>query len=356
MSRTKTIGWIIAALATVGAAGAAVYWFAFAEQHSDERLVLYGNVEIRQTHLALESPGRIEAVYVQEGDRVTAGRLLAEVDARRYKARLARAEAQLAAQEDVLNRLLAGSRPEEIAAARALVRSAEAALQEARKTFRRSRRLAASQYVSQQRLDNHRAARDAAEAALDAENQMLALAIQGPRQEDIDQARSGLAARRAAVSLAKAELADTRLTAPTDGIVRDRILEPGDMASPGKPVVTMALTSPLWVRAYLSEPDLGKIAPGMPAEVRTDSYPDKHYTGWVGYIAPTAEFTPKQVQTAELRSKLVYQVRIFVCDSRNELRLGMPATVTIDPGAPAQPGRPPAADPCREDEHGDPSR
>jgi HlyD family secretion protein len=91
----------------------------------------------------------------------------------------------------------------------------------------------------------------------------------------------------------------------------------------------------------------------MPAEVHTDSYPDKHYTGWVGHIAPTAEFTPKQVQTTELRSKLVYQVRIFVCDPQNELRLGMPVTVTLAPGAPARPGRPAGVDPCREDYDGD---
>jgi HlyD family secretion protein len=353
MKKAKTIlRWLIP-LIVVGAAGAAIFWYFFDDQQPDDRLYLYGNVEIRQAHLALESPGRISAIHVQEGDRVAAGKVLAEVDARRYKARVTRAEAQVAAQEDVLDRLLAGSRPEEIAAARARVRAAEAALEEARKIFRRSRDLAQSQFVSQQQLDRHQAALDAARASLDAEKQMLALAIQGPRQEDIDAARATLAARRAELSLAREELADTRLTAPVGGVIRDRILEPGDMASPAKPVLTLALTSPLWIRAYVEEPDLGKIAPGMPAEVRTDSYPDKHYTGWVGYIAPTAEFTPKQVQTTELRSKLVYQVRIFVCDPQNELRLGMPATVTLTPGAPAQPGRPAGADPCRENNDGD---
>ena len=352
MKKAKTIlRWLIPLL-VVGAAGAAVYWYLFDDRPPEDRLHLYGNVEIRQAHLALESPGRIVSVHVQEGDRVAAGKVLAEVDTRRYKARVTRAEAEVAAQEDVLDRLLAGSRPEEIAAARARVRAAEAALKEARKTFRRSRRLAQSQYVSQQQLDRHQAALDAARASLDAENQMLSLAVQGPRQEDIDAARSTLAARRAALSLAEEELADTRLSAPVDGVIRDRILEPGDMASPAKPVVTLALTSPLWIRAYVEEPDLGKIAPGMPAEVRTDSYPDKRYTGWVGYIAPTAEFTPKQVQTTELRSKLVYQVRIFVCDPQNELRLGMPATVTLTPGAPDRPGRPAIGDPCPEDNDG----
>jgi HlyD family secretion protein len=101
------------------------------------------------------------------------------------------------------------------------------------------------------------------------------------------------------------------------------------MAFPETPVYTLALTNPVWVRAYVSEPDLGKIKLGMSAEVSTDSYPGKVYKGWVGFISPTAEFTPKSVETTEERTKLVYQVRIYVCNSQNELRLGMPATVVI---------------------------
>ena len=101
------------------------------------------------------------------------------------------------------------------------------------------------------------------------------------------------------------------------------------MASPQKTVYTVALTDPLWVRAYVSEPDLGKIYEGMKARVVTDSFPDKEYDGWIGFISPTAEFTPKPVETRELRTKLVYQIRVFVKNPHNELRLGMPATVKI---------------------------
>ena len=101
------------------------------------------------------------------------------------------------------------------------------------------------------------------------------------------------------------------------------------MASPQLAVYTLALTDPLWVRAYVQGPDMGKIHPGMRAVVTTDSYPGKRYRAWLGYISPSAEFTPKSVETTDVRSKLVYQVRIFVCNSQNELRLGMPATVTI---------------------------
>jgi HlyD family secretion protein len=101
------------------------------------------------------------------------------------------------------------------------------------------------------------------------------------------------------------------------------------MATPATPVYTLALLDPVWIRTYVPEPILGKVAPGMRAEVRTDSYPDKVYSGWVGFISPSAEFTPKTVQTPELRTRLVYQMRVYTCDPNNELRLGMPATVTI---------------------------
>ena len=129
-------------------------------------------------------------------------------------------------------------------------------------------------------------------------------------------------------------------------------MEPGDMAFPQTPVLTLALTSPIWVRAYVDEVNLGKIAPGMKATVTTDSYPDKSYTAWIGYISPTAEFTPKSVQTEELRSKLVYQVRVYVCNPENQLRLGMPATVMVplDVPLPAQDKQP--GDPCGEQQNG----
>jgi HlyD family secretion protein len=154
--------------------------------------------------------------------------------------------------------------------------------------------------------------------------------VKGPRQEDIDAARAAYEASVAAVALAQREYDDTKLYAPSDGVVEDRILEPGDMASPSAPVFTIALPSPLWVRAYVPESDLGHVRLGMMATVETDSYPGHVYHGWIGYLSPTAEFTPKTVETPELRTALVYQLRVYVCDAQGELRLGMPASVHID--------------------------
>jgi HlyD family secretion protein len=120
------------------------------------------------------------------------------------------------------------------------------------------------------------------------------------------------------------------LTSPATGVIQNRILEPGEMASPSRPVVTLALTDPKWVRAYLPEPDLGRINLGMKAKVLSDSFPGQTFEGWIGFISPVAEFTPKTVETEDLRTKLVYEVRVFVHDSKDLLRLGMPVTVIVD--------------------------
>nr|WP_305910312.1 efflux RND transporter periplasmic adaptor subunit [Methylomarinum sp. Ch1-1]MDP4523002.1 efflux RND transporter periplasmic adaptor subunit [Methylomarinum sp. Ch1-1] len=122
---------------------------------------------------------------------------------------------------------------------------------------------------------------------------------------------------------------DAHLYAPDDGVIQNRMLEPGDMADAQTPVFTLALTDPVWARVYASETDLGKLRPGMVAEIRSDSFPDQAYQGWVGYISPTAEFTPKAVETVELRTSLVYQVRVYACNPKHQLRLGMPVTVSI---------------------------
>jgi HlyD family secretion protein len=347
MKKTKLLR-IVVLLLVLG--GAAIYGYRYLQKQGPPRdlLQLFGNVDIRQIQMAFHDTGRIQRILVEEGQRVKAGELMAELDPVRYEAAVAQAGAQVAAQREVLARLLAGSRPEEIAEAKARVKAAEAVLRETEATHRRTRILAGSQYASQQQLDNAEAAFGSARANVDREQQGLTLAVKGPRQEDIDAARAQLKAYDAALDRAKQELADTRLYAPEPAVVQDRILEPGDMASPQVPVLTLALDTPIWVRAYVSEPDLGKIAPGMRAEVRTDSFPNKTYRAWIGFISPTAEFTPKQVETTELRSKLVYRLRVYVCNPQNELRLGMPADVLIPLNQPTPPEARSASNPCQE--------
>lgn len=338
---------IVLLVTVLGAAGLG-YRYLQKTETPGHLLHLFGNIDIRQIQLAFHDSGRIRRILVQEGQRVQTGELLAELDPVRYEAAVAQAAAQVAAQKEVLTRMLAGSRPEEIAEARARVNAADAVLREAQLTHRRAKILAGPQYVSQQQLDSAEASLNTARANLDREQQALTLAVKGPREEDIEAARAQLKMYEAALVRAKEELGDTKLHAPEQAVVQDRILEPGDMASPQTPVFTLALDHPIWVRAYVSEPDLGKIAPGMRAEVKTDSFPNKTYRAWIGFISPTSEFTPKQVETTELRSKLVYRLRVYVCNPQNELRLGMPADVLIPLNQPVSPQALGTGDPCPE--------
>src|SRR5574340_234899 len=327
------------------AAAAMTWWYRHSHSRSVAELILYGNADIRQVELAFNAAERIDEMRVREGERVHKGQVLATLDTRSLSQNVEQRAAQAAAQEQVLARLEAGSRPEEIRKAEADVAAARVAADNAERTYVRLKALVAQQFVAEQQATDARAAADGAQARLKAAQETLRLAVLGPRKEDIAAARATLDADRAALAIARKQLADAALYAPADGIIQDRILEPGDMASPQQPVYTLALTDPLWVRAYVPGPELGKLRPGMRAVVTTDSYPDARYRGWIGFISPTAAFTPKAVETTAVRTSLVYQVRVFVCNPQDQLRLGMPATVTIPLDQPA--GGASAADPCR---------
>ncbi len=320
-------------------AGGGYYYYLSRQQGPANQILLFGNVDIRQVQLAFHSTGRIRQIDVQEGDVVKAGQLLASVDPVRYQSALQQIKAEVAAQQQAVARLESGTRPQEIAEVKSRVKAAEARLHETRVTFERLQKLEKKRGASKQQVDDSQSAFLSAQADLNAARQALDLAIQGPRVEDIAEAKASLQAKEAALDLAAQELADTRIYAPTAGVIRDRILQPGDMAFPATPVLTLALTDPLWVRVYVPEPDLGRIRPGMEAAIKTDSFPGKTYKGWIGYISPTAEFTPKAVETPALRTRLVYQVRVFACNPEGELRLGMPATVAIDLSTTATPGK-----------------
>ena len=321
---------LFALLAIAVLAGGAFYWHrSHRQKASTTTLALYGNVDIRQVQLAFNASDRIDRMLVREGDAVRQGQLLATLDSTRLEQNVALLEAQLAAQQQVVARLRRGNRPEEIQKARADAEAARIDARNAERTYRRLADLVARQFVAQQQADDAKAASDAAQARYEAAQATRHLQEMGPRVEDIAAAQATLKANEAALAMARKQLADGSLYAPADGVIQDRILEPGDMASPQLSLYTLALTDPIWVRAYVPGPDLGKIYSGMRAEVSTDSYPGKRYRAWLGYISPSAEFTPKSVETSDVRSNRVYQVRVFVCNPQNELRLGMPATVFI---------------------------
>ena len=275
---SKPIRIVLAVVAVLALGGGGWFYVFGGRPHRTATLTLYGNVDIREVQPAFNSSGHITAIYVQEGAVVKKGQLLATLDDTRYAAALTQAkETKEAAGVTYANNEV---------------------------NYRRLDKLAATNSASIQ-------SRDDAKAAFEA-------------------ARHTYEAAVAAVALAQRQFDDTRLYAPSDGIVEERILQPGDMASPSTPVFTIALPSPLWVRTYVPEREVGRVRLGLAATISTDSYPGRAYHGWIGYISPTAEFTPKTVETPELRTSLVYQMRVYVCDAQGELRLGMPATVHID--------------------------
>lgn len=320
-------------------------WHFTRTQGDEDTLVLFGNVDIRQVSLAFNGSDRVAEMRAEEGDRVVAGQVLATLDTRTLKLQIAEAEARIEVQEQVLLRLKNGTRPEEVDRARADVVAAEADADFAGQQFQRLLEISrnSDEAVSRQDLDSARSRQRYALAQLENRRKALQLALIGPRVEDIAQAEAQLEVSRAELALLRHQLSLYELKAPIDATVRSRLLEPGDMASPQRPVYALAITEPKWVRAYVPETGLGRIHSGMKASVTTDSHPDQAIPGRIGYISSVAEFTPKTVQTEELRTSLVYEVRVYVADPRNRLRLGMPATVRIPlrdgdaPGDLAQP-------------------
>jgi len=336
----RTVQILALLLLAAAVAGGVVWWLTVSRKPATE-IILYGNVDLREVELAFNGSDRVAAVLVTEGDRVTQGQPLARLDTSRLAPEAAQAAAQVDAQQQAVEKLRHGSRPEEISQARANVAAALADDTDARAKYERLLTLtqaSSGRALSRQDLDDAKSAAQSAAAHLALNQQALRLQLVGPRREDIAQAEALLAGDRAQLALLKVELGDAVLLAPTNATVRSRLIEAGEMASPQKPAFSLAITDPKWVRAYVVETNLGDVHPGMKATVTVDAFPKRAFSGWVGFISPVAEFTPKTVQTPELRTSLVYEIRVFVKDPNDDLRLGMPATVHLPLPTPAPGG------------------
>ena len=299
-------------------------------QQNHDLLVLYGNVDIRQVDLGFRVSGRLEKMLFEEGDQVKKGDLLAVLDRGPYEADLAAAKAQLGQEEANFLKLKHGSRPQKIEEAKALVREREATLTNAENLFARETEQIKVGASSQQAYDNALAQKLETEAQLKSAKESLSLAVEGFRKEDIQAGKAAMEVAKAQLESAKINLKDTQIFSPSEGIILTRVREPGAIISPQSIIYTVTLHKPVWIRAYVSEPNLGRIKPGQEALVYTDSNPDKPFKGNIGFISPQAEFTPKTVETPELRTDLVYRLRLYVDDPRGKLRQGMPVTVKLD--------------------------
>lgn len=317
---------ILLLLGGVGFAG----WKWYEQRHRDtDALVLYGNVDIREVNLGFRVGGRILKLAKDEGDVVAEGETLAELDAEPYLHALQQAEANVAALKARLTLLETGNRREEIEQAKATVAEREATLSNARRLFRRQEELLRTKVTSQQEYDDAAAALKEAEARVELARAGLELQQAGFRTEEIAQAKAELTRAEAAVAAARLDASDAVLKSPSAGVVITRAQEPGAIVASGATILTVSLDEPVWARAYIDEAHLGAIHPGKEVQVFTDSRPDRAYRGRVGYVSPRAEFTPKSVETPELRTSLVYRMRIVIQDPDPSLRQGMPVTVKL---------------------------
>ncbi|ENU1225874.1 secretion protein HlyD [Providencia rettgeri] len=307
--------------------GAAIGGYYYYQSQQDKTLTLYGNVDVRTVNLGFRVSGKLKSLSVDEGAKIIAGEQLGQLDDSPYinalnKAKGVRdtAKAQLALKES-------GYRTQEVAQVEAEVAQKQAAWQYADNFYKRQQGLAASRVISANDLDNAKNNRNQAFAALQAAKDKLNQYQSGFRQEEIAAARGEWLQAEAAVAQAELDLQDTVLIAPSSGTILTRAIEPGTIIGTGNTVFSVTLTNPVWVRAYVSEPHLGDAIPGREVLLYTDSRPNQPYHGTIGFVSPTAEFTPKSVQTPDLRTDLVYRLRIVVNDADDALRQGMPVTI-----------------------------
>ena len=320
----KPVALILAVAVLVALIGGGAWWY---QSLQNIGLTLYGNVDIRTVNMSFRVGGRLQSLSVDEGDAIKQGQTLGQLDKAPYENALMQAKANVATAQAQYDLMMAGYRAEEIAQAAAAVKQAQAAYDYAQSYLQRQQGLWNSRLLSANDLANARSSRDQALASLKAAQDKLSQYRAGNRPQEIAQAKASLEQAQAQLAQSTLDLQDTVLTAPSDGTLLTRAVEPGSMLTAGSTVLTLSLTHPVWVRAYVDEKNLNQAQPGREILLYTDGRPDKPYHGKIGFVSPTAEFTPKTVETPDLRTDLVYRLRIIVTDADDSLRQGMPVTL-----------------------------
>jgi HlyD family secretion protein len=298
-------------------------------------LAASGTVEATEAQLGFTAAGRIQDIAVREGDRVAAGDELSRLDRAEMMARRDEAQSRIDSARALLRELERGTRSEEVAQAKAARDAAGKRVEDVARDLERSRTLHQGGAIPKEALDKAELAVELVQKELERAEEQLRLLEAGPRRERIEAQRAALAQAEASLRAIDAALDQMILHAPFDGLITVRHREPGEAVSPGAAVLTLMNPNDRWVRIYVREDRIGAVRVGAGAEIRCDTFPEKRYAGEVRFIAPEAEFTPKNVQTAEERVRLVYAVEVRITsDPAGDLKPGMPADVRLDVGAP----------------------
>lgn len=320
--KTSTILLLLLLVASIIVVSAYYY-----QEKKEQQITLYGNVDIRNVSISFRVNGRLASLNFDEGDIINAGDILGKLDDAPYINAKNEADASVAVAQAQLNLILAGYRHEEIAQAHSMVDQQQAAFNYADRYYKRQQHLRNSLSISENDLENAKTSRKQAQSALQVAKDKLNQYLNGNRPQQIDQAKASVAQAQANADQAKLNLKDTELYAPAAGVILTRTVEPGTLVSAGETIFSLSLTTPVWIRAYIDEANLHKAIPGSEVLIYTDGRPDKPYLGKIGFVSPSAEFTPKSVETPELRTALVYRLRIIVTDADASLRQGMPVTL-----------------------------
>jgi len=319
---------LIAAIVVVAAI--TVYLIINLRNHRDDgSMLLSGNVEITETNVGFKIPGRVIEIPVEEGSVVKAGDLLARLDGAELTSMVAQNRAFLQESSARLSELRAGARTQEIGQAKANVIAQEAELKKLKQDYERAEVLYKNGAISKAQFDASKSAHDVRVAMHRNAQESLSLVQEGARKEDIQIGEYRVEQARAMLAASETRSKDTIIYAPIAGVVLRKNVEVGETVSQGIPVFTIGDLKSPWIKVYVKEDKIGLIKLGQKAQISVDSYKNKTYEGVVSYRSSEAEFTPKTVQTAEERVKLVFGVKIRIKNENDELKPGMPADVRI---------------------------
>jgi HlyD family secretion protein len=317
---------ILVLIIVVSAIAGILFYFLTREKREENLFIkISGNIEATEADVGFKVPGRIVNRYVEEGDWVEKGKVLARLDDEDFRNRLQLARATLVSAQARLDKLLAGSRPEEIREAEAAVNQAKFDSDNRQIQYERMKLLYEKRVIPKETYDNSETALKVARATLERATQNYLLVKEGPRKEDIEDARAQVEQAKASLKLAETQLSYTVIYAPFSGVLLVKSAEVGEVVNPGTPVLTLADVENVWLKAYISETDLGKVKWGQEVIVTTDLRPQKEYKGRISFVSSQAEFTPKSIQTEKERVTLVYRIKVDISNSNHEMKPGMPA-------------------------------